>query len=220
MSQFRRGLVVLPAAMLLVACATADGGGAGDDDGAGMPDGGGLPKPDAPVGPGLPDAAIPGPPDAGMMSMVDAGGGGTPCSSGAQCAGASMLGQVSGDTGNQMLSVNGSQSAWYRVRVSEDNSDIFGLTLRVAAKLTSPVAADFDVYVYLNEGSDVVECSTTVGQTTTTGNVNVVKAEWGETGTFSNGAEDGRFVSIEVRAVSGVCSPGQNWLLEVEGNWL
>jgi hypothetical protein len=114
---------------------------------------------------------------------------------------------------------SGYKAAWYRVRVSEDDSDVFGLSLRVAAKLTSPSAGMFDVFVYVNTGSDVVECATTTGTVSTSGNTKQVRAEWGES-TFSNGSDDGRNVSIEVRplATSG-CSPSAMWQLEIEGNW-
>lgn len=140
------------------------------------------------------------------------------CPSADTCTGAMMLGTVSGDTGNQKLTAMGYRAAWYRVRVSEDDSSIGGLTLRVAAKLTSPAAVDFDVFVYLNAGNDVIECSTTTGTVSTSGNVDTVKAEWGE-GTFSNGSDDGRSVSIEVRPKSGQCMQQYTWQLEVEGNW-
>jgi len=218
MSQYRRSALVFLVCLSAGAggCATGGTGGTGDDDdGSGPPDASVMAPPDA--APGLPDAKPQGPPDAMPQGAPDAAV--YSCSSGATCAGASNLGSVSGDTGNEMQSIQGSQSAWYRVRVTEDNSDIFGLTLRVAAKLSSPVGADFDVFVYVNTGSDTIECSTTTGTTTHSGNVDIVKAEWGE-GTISNGSDDGRWVSIEVRPVSGMCAAGQNWLLEVEGNWL
>lgn len=156
--------------------------------------------------------------DAPMM-MIDAPSG-SACASAMTCAGAQMLGTVSGDTGNAKLTASGYQSAWYRVRVTEDDSSVFGLTLRVGAKVTSPSGAMFDVFVYLNTGSDVVECSSTVGTSTTAGSTKTVHAEWGETGSFSNGSDDGRNASIEIRPVSGTCAPNQMWQLEVEGNWL
>lgn len=140
------------------------------------------------------------------------------CPSAATCQAAMSLGTVSGDTQNQKLSSMGHQSAWFRVRVTEDDSDIPGLTLRVGAKLTSPATADYDVFVYLNAGSNVVECSTTVGTTTNNGTINETRAEWGE-GAIPNGSDDGRDVSIEVRPISGNCSPQQPWQLEIEGNW-
>ena len=140
------------------------------------------------------------------------------CPSAATCQTAMMLGTVSGDTQNQKLTAMGYQSAWLRVRVTENDSDIAGVSMRVSALLTSPPGVDFDVFVYLNAGTDVVECSTTVGTTTTSGTVNRTRAEWGE-GLASNGSSDSRNVSIEIRPISGTCASTSMWQLEVEGNW-
>jgi hypothetical protein len=141
------------------------------------------------------------------------------CASAATCQAAMPLGTVSGDTGNMKLSAMGHQAAWFRVRVTEDDSEPFGLTLRVAAKLTSPASANYDVFVFLNEGADVVECALSAGSATSAGNVDENRAEWGE-GSVANGSNDGRDVSIEVRPISGACDASAPWQLEVEGNWL
>jgi hypothetical protein len=149
---------------------------------------------------------------------VDSGGMAS-CASTDMCASAMMLGTVSGDSGNVKLTASGYRSAWYRVRVTEDNSSVGGLSLRVAAKLTSPASPMFDVFVYVNTGSDQIECATTTGTTSTAGMTKTVRAEWGE-GTFSNGSEDGRYVSIEVRPLSSSgCASTAMWQLEIEGNW-
>ena len=141
------------------------------------------------------------------------------CPSTATCANAMMLGTVSGDSMNQKLMMTGYQSAWFRVRVTENDDNFPGLTLRVGAKVTSPTGVMFDTFVYVNAGNDVVECSTTTGTKSNTGATTQVKAEWGE-GFTPNGSDDSRNVSIEVRPVSGNCSPSATWQLEVEGNWL
>jgi hypothetical protein len=141
------------------------------------------------------------------------------CISTDTCASAIMLGTVSGDTGNMKLMMTGFKSAWFRVRVTEDDNDFPGLTLRVSSKLAFP-ANGFETYVYVNSGSDVPsECAITTGTRQTVGNVQTVKAEWGE-GVVPNGGDDGRNVSIEVRPVGTSCAAGQEWQLEVEGNWL
>ncbi len=158
---------------------------------------------------GTGDAAIDAPGDAALAT----------CTGTDTCQAAMMLGSVSGDSNNQKLTASGYQSAWYRVRVTEDNDAIGGLTLRVAAKLTSPASLMFDVLVYVNTGSDVIECATTTGTISSNGNTKQVRVEWGE-GTIANGSDDGRNVSIEIRplATSG-CSPSEMWQLEIEGNW-
>lgn len=141
------------------------------------------------------------------------------CPSAMTCAGAMMLGTVSGDTQNGKLTASGYQSAWFRVRVTEDDSDLLGLSLRVASKITFPASVGFETYVYVNAGSDVAaECAITTGTRATVGNVQTVKAEWGE-GTISNGSSDSRNVTIEVRPVGINCAMAEMWQLEVEGNW-
>jgi hypothetical protein len=141
------------------------------------------------------------------------------CASGQMCSGAMAMGNVSGDTGNVKLSAVGTKSAWYRVRVTEDNSSIAPLTLRMAVRVTSPPGLTFHVAAYVDPASDHVECAASQGTPTTNGNTEEIKLEWGETGTFSNGADDGRDVSIEVKAPASGCSSA-SWSLEVEGNWL
>jgi hypothetical protein len=189
-----RGAVLL-AASVLVACASADtGSGTTVDAATGGRDGG---------------VDAPRPIDAALAT----------CAGTDTCQGAMMLGSVSGDSGNQKLTASGYRGAWFRVRVSEDVDGIGGLSLRVAAKLTSPANIKFDTFVYVNSGSDVVECSSTTGTVTTSGNTKQVRAEWGE-GTIANGADDDRNVSIEVRPIStSGCSMAESWQLEVEGNW-
>lgn len=161
--------------------------------------------------PGQRDAAIDAPRPDAMVNL---------CPGTTTCAGAMMLGTVSGDTGNAKLTASGYQAAWFRVRVTEDNDGFPGLSLRVAAKLTFPPTVGFETFVYVNAASDVAaECAIMTGTRTTVGNVQTVKAEWGE-GTIPNGLDDDRNVTIEVRPVGMNCSPSATWSLEVEGNWL
>jgi len=162
-------------------------------------------------GPGKRDAGIDAPNiDAAVNS----------CTSTMTCQTAMMLGMVSGDTANGKLPASGHQAAWFRVRVTEDNQDFPGLTLRVASKLTFPANVGFETYVYVNAGNDVAsECAITTGTRSTVGNVQTVRAEWGE-GIVPNASSDSRNVTIEVRPVGTNCSAANMWTLEVEGNWL
>ena len=142
------------------------------------------------------------------------------CTTAMTCPNAMMLGTVSGDTLNGKLPASGYQAAWFRVRVTEDDENFPGLTLRVSSKLTFPAGVGFETYVYVNAGNDVAsECAITTGTRSTVGNVQTVKAEWGE-GIVPNASSDSRNVTIEVRPVGGNCSASQMWTLEVEGNWL
>jgi hypothetical protein len=138
------------------------------------------------------------------------------CMTAETCQGATSLGSVSGDDGNDKFPAMGYRAAWFRVRVTEDDHGLFGVSLRAAAKLTSPPGTEFGVFIYVNQGSDQLECSTTMGNPSTNGSIKTVRGEWGD----SRGDDDGRDMSIEIRPLSGACSPGAMWQLEVEGNWL
>jgi hypothetical protein len=140
------------------------------------------------------------------------------CTSSATCASAMDLGSVSGDTGNASVTGSGYQSAWYKVRVTEDDSDVFAVEMSATIQLTSPPGTNYDVYVYLNTGSDVVECTTPRASGTSTGTTDQAHVTWGESGTFSNGNDDSRTVSIEVRPVSGPCSASAPYQLVVFGD--
>lgn len=139
------------------------------------------------------------------------------CASSATCLASMDLGAVSGDTGSAMVMASGYQAAWFHVRVTEDDNGVSGVKLKITTRLMSPAASNYDVFVYVNTGSDVIECGTPSGTATTTGTTDQLKINWGE-GSVANGANDGRSVSIEVRPVSGPCSKAQPWQLVVLGN--
>jgi hypothetical protein len=158
-----------------------------------------------------PDAGVPvdsAPPDA---APGDAGGT-VPCQSSDVCTPAKMLGTVSGDVGNQTLTAQGSQAAWFRVRVTEDLTISDG-SMQVLAKLTPPAGEDFDVRVYVGADAKAVECTQTTGTETTSGNVKQVPAAWQD---FTDDAS--RNVSIEIRPRSASCSLAVQWQLEIDGN--
>lgn len=140
------------------------------------------------------------------------------CTSTATCATAMALGSVSGDTGNATVQASGYQSAWYQVRVTEDNSSAFAAPMNLTAQLASPAGTNYDLFLYVNTGSDVIECTTVSTSSTSTGATDVAHLTWGETGTFANGADDSRTVSIEVRPISGSCTPGATYQLTVTGD--
>jgi hypothetical protein len=160
--------------------------------------------------------------DASISTMdapagMDSGMTTSACTTSMTCPAAQLLGTISGDTGADEVSADGYQSAWYRVRVTEDDSDISGLTLIAGATLTLPASGGFDVYMYLNEDDDVIECIKLAGDASSSGNTKSVVAEWGE-GFFSNGDDDSRSVTVEVRATGTTCSAGDSWHLDVWGN--
>ncbi|MEO8844773.1 MAG: hypothetical protein ABI591_23500 [Kofleriaceae bacterium] len=157
------------------------------------------------------DAGLPG--DATKLDAPSA-----VCTSNSSCAAGTSLGNVSGDTGADMVTASGYQAAWYTVRVSEDDSGPFGVKLRVTAQLISPALENYDVFLYVNSNTDTTECATPSGTASTSGTTDTLSIQWGEGGTFSNGSDDGRTVSIEIRPIGTTCSAGSPWQLTVRGD--
>lgn len=140
------------------------------------------------------------------------------CPAANTCESAMNLGSLSGDVGADEITANGDQPAWYTVRVTENYEDVGGRRLSLRATLTSPPGANYDLYLYVNDNVDQVECagpdaSSTLGAD----QVDTATVSWGE-GTLANGADDGRTVTVEVRHTSGPCSSGQTWSLDLRGN--
>src|SRR4051812_40408965 len=146
------------------------------------------------------------------------GGASATCQSSDACTTAITLGTISGDTGNQTLTAQGSRAAWFRIRVTENEATIDGVPMHVLARLTPPAGESFDVRVYVNSDTDILECTNTSGVATTSGTVKQVRASWGED-VVTNAADDSRDVSIEVRPLSSTCAPAAKWQLVIEGNW-
>jgi hypothetical protein len=151
---------------------------------------------------------------------VDSGGGGgtTSCASPNACLGATDLGSISGDTGAGVKTATGTGSQWFTIRVTEDDSSISPKTLLAKAELASPPGTNFDVFLYLAGGTSGQECSAVKSSSTNASGLDSTTAEWGETGLFSNGSDDTRNVSVEVRWISGPCSAATPWTLTVKGN--
>jgi hypothetical protein len=137
------------------------------------------------------------------------------------CGTFSTLGAVRGDKGSDTSSASGLGEKWYRVKVSEDDSDAFGLTdLSATVTLTMPAGIDYDLQAWCDgcSTSPVVQ-SLNGGSATET-----VQVRWEEkclevfgicTGSPS-GSDSGRDVYIRVLYKSAnTCS---NWSLVVAGH--
>lgn len=171
-----------------------------DDAGAGVDGGGGT------------DGGAGG--DAGTGDAGTAAG----CASPNACAGATAMGSVSGDTGADTARQTGSTSKWLKLRVSEDDSALTsGKKLKLNLTLTSPPGSNFDLRVYLPLDPTSEKCTGADRVTSATTGPDIAALEWGE-GTFPNGADDSRTVTIEVLHVSGTCDPSKTWSLLAEGN--
>lgn len=153
--------------------------------------------------------------DAGTTEAGVDGGGSTSCASPNACAAATDLGSVSGDEGAGVKTAQGSGSQWFKIKVTEDDSSVIGSSMRLRTELVSPAGTNFDLYTYLGS-SGSHECSA-VSKASTSTAADGTTDEWGE-GTISNGSSDDRWVTVEVRWVSGTCSPSAKWSLTVRGN--
>lgn len=158
--------------------------------------------------------------DAGATDAAGADSGPTtiPCDPPSPCSGATSIGTVSGDTTSADVTTSGSTSKWLRIDVTENDSGITGVPMKLAVALTSPAGANFDLYVYLGSGLGNVECTTVAKSSVSTSSTDSVSLTWGEMGLFSNGIDDGKTVTIEVRAVSTPCDPNATWSLNVHGH--
>lgn len=134
------------------------------------------------------------------------------------CTTARDLGTISGDTEAGQVVAQGNCSDWVKVRVTEDDHYPVADPLKVTATLVSPNPDDFDLYAYVNEAADAVECSTVTAKSELpVSRSDVVKLSWGETYT-ANASDDSRTVTFEIRKKTQGCSVGQ-WSLVVDGNY-
>lgn len=155
-------------------------------------------------------------PDSGAP---DSGTGGGVCTSPNICTGATDLGSASGDTGADTKTAQGSGSQWFKVRVTENDNGIFGVPERIKVDLQSPTGTNFDLFVYVAGGLNGQECSAVTTSSTSTGGYDTASTSWGESASgFSNGVDDSRTVTVEVRHISGTCAPTAKWTLTFHGN--
>jgi hypothetical protein len=139
------------------------------------------------------------------------------CTTNATCATAMALPGIGGDeSGAASSSASGYQAAWFSIRLSETDSSPLADPMSIVTTLTSPSGAAFDLLVYVNKGSDQVECTTPTGTVTTSGTSQSSNIKWGETGTIANGVDDSRTVSIQISPRAGdSCSPNATWSLSI-----
>ncbi|WP_437335876.1 hypothetical protein [Sorangium sp. So ce394] len=126
------------------------------------------------------------------------------------CAGAEDLGEISGDDGGDELTVTGTTSKWFKIKIvdldDEASSEHFRATLR------SPPGMNFDLIVY-EGGLDAPDCfaSGVRGQ----GTPESFYATWDDFPIL----DDHRWFSLEVRHVDGTtCGDDAAWTLTVSGN--
>ena len=105
------------------------------------------------------------------------------------------------------------------VTMTEDDHNPLGKKLNAHVTLTSPPGANFDLFLYLDSGGSATSraCAAVSASSANATGPDTASLNWGE-GTPANNSDDTRIVSVEVRWMSGVCSPGSKWTLAVTGN--
>jgi hypothetical protein len=105
-----------------------------------------------------------------------------------------------------------------RIRITEDNSSVFGEKLELAVALAVPSGDDLDVYGYVNTSSDSSPCGMQPAGKSDSGGTGAnesFKLSWGDS-SVASGSDDSRDVVIEVNHKSGTCSAP--WTLTLTGD--
>jgi hypothetical protein len=135
------------------------------------------------------------------------------------CQTATDMGSIQADDGSATKTYEGTTSRWVGIRVTEDDNGPRAHTMKVMATLTVPPGTNYDLYMYMDTGSDTVTCSKLDKKSTGAGTATEsVEEQWGESGFFANGGDDSRPIRFEVRHIAGACSPTAKWKLVVAGN--
>ncbi|HVY48598.1 MAG TPA: hypothetical protein VHB21_22065 [Minicystis sp.] len=131
------------------------------------------------------------------------------CGHGMECDTAIHLDDVRGDEGADVRVAHGHGTEWFRVWVSEVSNGINDL--RTTVTLNEPTDAHYELYVYEGDANQP-GCGATPAKGA--GDPPAVGTDVPDTALQNQG----HFVSIEVRHVSGL--PGADWTLTVQGNFL
>lgn len=153
-------------------------------------------------------------------SSTSSTGGGVDCdfASPNACATAENLGAVAGDESSATISVQGTTSKWFKIRVEERASGVFETDLSYRVSLTSPAGANYDLFVIEGPQSGAASCNGVpkVGQQV--GASEQVSASWDDDQGIG-GEDDSVWLSIEVRHVSGdQCDLDDRWTLTIQGH--
>ena len=145
------------------------------------------------------------------------GGGGTGGQGGScdftapnDCGSATDIGQVVGDQGTDVVNANGVGSEWLQAFVAESNVGP-NHWLSYTVTLTSPPGASYDLYVQEGDQNGT-NCGAAAVQGS--GDPQTVTDHWADS--TSGSFNDGRYLSIEVRHVSGNDCINE-WQLTVAG---
>ncbi|MEO5726187.1 MAG: hypothetical protein ABI134_13645 [Byssovorax sp.] len=155
-----------------------------------------------------------GSPGMSSSSSSSSGTGGDACDYQAlnTCPTSDTLSDVDGDQNNDTRTLKGTTSQWFKVLVNEAVSSLVNYPqLSYTATLATPPGMDFDLFEY--DGSfSTPSCSGSPKHAT--GNPESVSDSWKDT----IGTEDTRWLTLEVRYISGSMCPSDPWTLTVKGH--
>ncbi len=147
-------------------------------------------------------------------SSSSSGSSGSECDYSAlnSCPASETLSAVDGDQHSDTRTIKGTTSRWFKVLVSEAVSSFISFPkLSYTATLATPPGMDFDLFEY--DGTiSTPSCSGNPKHAT--GNPEAVSSSWGDT----LGVDDTRWLTLEVRYISGEMCPSNPWTLTVKGH--
>jgi len=133
-----------------------------------------------------------------------------------------MMAEVAGDDGAQVQTQFGTTSQWITVRIVEtkfDPVDQNKNAMSYTVTLQSPPGMDFDVYVQEGPNDGGAVCNGAPQKGSGVAGAESVKATWNDNISFGDDKDDHRYLSIEVRYVSGTkCGSEAQWKLTVAGH--
>jgi hypothetical protein len=150
----------------------------------------------------------------GSSSASSTGSGGPVCDYKApnNCQSSETMAAIDGDKNNDTRIVKGTTSKWFKVLVNEAVSSVISFPqLSYTASLVSPAGMDFDLFVY-DGTTSTPSCSG--NPTHATGNPESASETWGDT----LNSDDTKWLTLEVRYISGDMCPSDQWVLTVKGH--
>lgn len=138
------------------------------------------------------------------------------------CAAGVMIAEVPGDDGAVVQTQFGTTSQWLTVRIVETKFDPVDQNknhMSYTVTLQSPPGMDFDVYVQEGPNDGGAVCNGVPKKGTGTSGTETVKSSWNDNTSFGDDKDDHRYLSIEVRYVSGTkCGAEAQWKLTIAGH--
>jgi hypothetical protein len=167
--------------------------------------------------PGTPSAGTPAPPADSDAGATDAGTAADAAPTtqqfscnqvtAATCSLARSAGSIDGDGLGTKTTIKGAGSQWISVRVNESSFE--DEPLGVTARLTTPPGAELQVFLY-DTG-----CKTPLVDPFGTAQKEAY-AEWSDFPVLDNS----KTVLVEIRHLSGTCTPQTEWTLELQGGFV